>query len=358
MGKTSRIYHYHVNIVFKGTGVSHKIGRVSSGYAGSINYQDTFVFFTKSCNIVMSRTKNYADGTILSNASNTINSQIVKALLCYYALATDFPVVDRISIIRKQSGRPDYVYKECSTVSQPILGGALRSSMCNSVVIKGLMEDSQRGLAMRNAMSYWLKGIASNDAYYRFEHIWRAFNGLFMFHGNHPKEFECMRTMRQLILDNAGSFSRSISITNGYTKDELHAFRWVRMILNDYETRAKNQALVDFVCRYHDGRIMEMLGEKLACRRKFLKEDPNKLDVVVDNHINSNTGTRNDVELVTLLSIKYSYFVRNKIFHGEIADGTFKLMPNNIDHEITCLNNLLETLVLELMDNYHLLRNA
>ncbi len=167
-----------------------------------------------------------------------------------------------------------------------------------------------------------------------------------------------MRTMRQLILGNAGSFPRSISITNGYTRDEFHAFRWVRMILNDYETRAKNHALVDFVCRYHDGRIMEMLREKIACRRKFLEEDSNRLDVVVDNHINSNTGTRNDVELVTLLSIKYSYFVLNKIFHGEIADGTFKLMSNNIDHEITYLNNLLETLVLELMENYQLLRNA
>jgi hypothetical protein len=65
MVKTSRVYHYHVNIVFKGTGVSQKIGRVSSGYAGSLNYHDNFVFFTKSCNIEMLRTKNYADGTIL-----------------------------------------------------------------------------------------------------------------------------------------------------------------------------------------------------------------------------------------------------------------------------------------------------
>ena len=129
------------------------------------------------------------------------------------------------------------------------------------------------------------------------------------------------------------------------------------MILNDYETRAKNQALVDFVFRYHDGRIMELFREKLACRRAFLHNDPRNLETIIDNYLNQNSGVRIDAELVTILTIKYAYFVRNKVFHGEVTDGTFKVMPNNIDNEMTKLNQLLEVIVLELMENYHLLRN-
>ena len=44
------------------------------------------------------------------------------------------------------------------------------------------------------------------------------------------------------------------------------------------------------------------------------------------------------------------------MFHGETTDGTFKVRPNNLDNEVKLLNHLLEVLVLELMENYLLLR--
>lgn len=219
------------------------------------------------------------------------------------------------------------------------------------------MEDSLKGQSLRIAMTYWLKGIASNDEYYKFDHLWRAFNRIFMYHGNNSKEFECLRTMRQFILINSSSFPKTLSVTNNLTKDEFHSFRWARMILNDYDTREKNQALVDFVCRYHDGRIMDLFEEKLVCRKDFLQADKNDLYKTVENHIISNKGVKADAELVSLLSIKYAYFIRNKFFHAEMADGTFKIKPNNIDVEMKKLNKILETLIFELVENNKLLRD-
>lgn len=354
----NRIYHYHVNIRFRGNGPAIRIGRRYSEYAGSQGFRDTFVFFPKSCSMVLSRTRSYVDGEILSKANNSINTQIIKALLCYYAVSGDFPIVDSLSIVRKKSGQLDYTYTECDNILQPIGYYTNRQLVCSLNVLDILLEETPKGQTLRIAMSYWLKGIASDDLYYKFDHLWRAFNRLFMYQGNDPKENECMKVMRNFILNNSGQFTQSIAITNAYSGDVLHSFRWSRMILNDYDTRKKTNALVQFVQRYHDSRIMNLLREKLVCRSNYIDDpDTPAFRTTIDNHINNNLHSRVDAELVTLLAIKYSYFVRNKLFHGETTDGTFKVKSNNMDNEMKRLNSLLEVLVMELMESYQLLRN-
>lgn len=350
MARTNRIYHYHVQLSFKGVGAAAKIGRKTSGYTGALAYQDTFIFYNKKCNLVLSRSKKYDDGTILSNINNTVNSQIIKALLCYYAITQDFPTVDNISIIRKQMVAPDYTYAETVDLIQPIVSKVPRTLVCNPNIIDGLLDDNPRGQALRISMSYWLKGIASDDVYYKFEHLWRAFNRLYMYYGKQPKEFDNMVLMRGFIINHSHLFPKSIAVTNSYSDAQLLDFRWSRMILNDYDTPNKTSALAAFVCRYHDGRIMRVLREKLVCRNDNLIAAG--LLSKVNNHISLHTTDTVDAELVTLIAIKYAYFVRNKMFHGEVIDGTFRIRNNNLDAEIQKLNALLEVLVMEIMENY------
>lgn len=343
-----------MSITFKGEGASARLGRKVSGYSGAHPYSDTFVFYQKKCQLVLSRTKKYEDGTILTNANNSVNAQIIKALLCYYSITRDFPVVDKITIVRKSTRTADFLYTEVNTITQPLLNKTSRTLSCDPVIVNGLMENNQRGQALRIAMSYWLKGISSNDVYYKFEHLWRAFDRLFFYQGNKSTDHDNMVIMRQFILDNSRSFTRSIGITNGYSEEKLYSYRWVRMILNDYDTQRKTAALVDFVNRYHDGRIMGLLKQKLVCRNEYLTNEG--LLEKVHSHITSNLTTRIDAELVTLIAIKYAYFVRNKMFHGEVIDRTFRVKENNLDVEMINLNELMEVLVMELMENYQLLR--
>lgn len=352
---TNRIYHYHIKILFQGNGIPRSIGRETSKYSGSLNYEDTFIFGSKSCSMVLSRSKKYEDGSILSNANNTITTQIVKALLCYYAISNDFPNIRSISIVRKQHGHDDYAYTECNSLIQPITSTKIRNLVFQQQDISGLLEETPKGQSLRIAMSYWLKGIASNDEYYKFDHIWRAFNRLFMYQGNSTKEIDCMIDFRNFLIMNSTSFPQSIAITNGYSKDQLHSFRWSKMILNNHDIQSKTKALVDFVKRYHDGRIMALLDEKLSCRRTYLRVEG--LDSDVNTYINNHLGDKCDIELVALMTLKYAYFVRNKVFHGETPDGTFKVKQDNIDKEMSSLNELLEILVYEIMKNHSLLRN-
>ena len=162
-------------------------------------------------------------------------------------------------------------------------------------------------------------------------------------------------------MSNEQYFPKSKDFVNALLEYKLHnGFRWQQMILNDYDNKAKNEALVSFVERYHDGRVMKLLNEKLQCRRGNLNElEPGKTTNYndrVDAHIRNNTATRNDIELVTLLILNYAYYVRNKNFHGEVADGTFKVGKDNLTTEMQQLNQLLEVLVFEMISNYQLLR--
>lgn len=79
----NRIYHYHVSIRFKGNGPADRIGRRCLEYFVNQCFKDTFVFFQKSCSMVLSRTRLYADGVILSKANNSINTQIIRL---YFAI--------------------------------------------------------------------------------------------------------------------------------------------------------------------------------------------------------------------------------------------------------------------------------
>ena len=50
------------------------------------------------------------------------------------------------------------------------------------------------------------------------------------------------------------------------------------------------------------------------------------------------------------------YYLRCKLFHGEVPDSTFKLKPTDEDWEIEELGKLLEIVVFELLEHNHIFR--
>lgn len=355
MNNTSKKYFYSVKISLTEDNESANIGNRNAEYKGGGSSKDTIIFSVNEINIELYRSRKYEDGSILSNSNNSINVQIRKALLCYYGISARLPMIRNISICRREHNGLCYNYMECKSFIQPLninQSSCPRSFVFTPSIVDLLLEESLKGKSFRIAMSYWLKGCVSNDEYFKFDRYWRAFNRLFMYQGGDAKEINCMIAMRNFILQNEIHFSRSISETNRYSKSQLHSFRWNKMILNDYDTRKKNKTLVDFVLRNHDRRIMELFKEKLVCRMQFLTDAG--FDSIVNSHINQHSTTIQDGELVTLIAIKYAYYIRNKFFHGEFPDGTFKIKNDNIDQEIQRINILLEILVWELIENHSL----
>lgn len=348
-------FNYHIKITFDKSRNECNIGLVYAQYSDRINHKDTFVFQSKELTIIISRSKIYKDGSILNSNLNTIYNQIIKALLYYYSLSNDFPEIKNIEIVRKRFRLDDYSYSECNSgIIQPIVNNQSKTYQFNKDKIKVIFEETEKGKNIRIALSYWLKGVSSNERYYKFEHLWRALNRLFMYHGNLPKEVDCMASLRTAIINNEVLFRKTITITNSYTTEMLRSFRWRQLILNDYDTLNKTKAFHDFILRYKDKRIMDLFNSILPYRSNNL--NTKSLLNNVTNHINRNMSSVCDAELVTILSLKYAYFVRNKMFHGEIPDSTFKLHETNEDIEIDRINDILSSLIFELIDNNNILR--
>lgn len=346
---SKRIHQYQIKVEFSIANNSCAVGVVTSKYLGGKGNTDTFHFFKKSFSIRASRTKAYDGNTIFSNNANSINNQLLKGLLYYYAIARNLPKIKRVSLIRKRSGIVKYNYKlEGTEIIQPITTFVKNPFVFNSDVLKILFEESEKGNAIRNSLSYWLKGISSFERYYKFDHYWRAFNRLFLYQGNTIQDFEGMRQMRKFIINNPQYFQRSIGIIDEYSQSDLRKYRWRSLILNNFSTIKQIGAYKDFIKRHTDERILKLFKELLPYREEFLINKG--LIQEVEAHINM-APIRNSIEIVTLLCIKYAYFVRNKMFHGEIPDCTFKIHNDNLDIEMDNLNKLLSTLIFELLNS-------
>lgn len=353
MGK--RYNHYHIKISFDKRRRECNVGLMYANYLNSRNHKDTFVFLQNELTIVASRTTKFTDGAILCSNQNSIYNQILKGLLYYYSLANDFPQIKSVEIVRKRARLGDYVYDECSSnIIQPVVNVVAKPFTFDNNQIKVLFDETEKGNAIRIALSYWLKGVSSSERYYKFEHLWKAYNRLFMYQGNSPKEVDGMSQMRLCILRNESFFANSQTVINVYTSEALRSLRWRNLIFNDYDAQKKTRAFKDFILRYTDNRIMSLFSAILPYRSDYLRRE--SLYDQVETHIEDNLHTICDMELVTLLSLKYAYFVRNKMFHGEIPDSTFKLHETNEDIEIDRMNELLTPLVFEIINNNNILR--
>ena len=343
-------YNYEVRIQFKEKNplLTEKF-QLMVDYKKSKGNQDRFIFAPSSIVLKLKRSRKYK--SILSNPQNSINTQIIKSIIAYYSVSSIYSQIKSIQI-NYIEGKNKTPLLESATFQQPLQISIpiQNNSYFKKEVIQEITTESEKGECIRIALSYWLKAQIADDLYVGFENLWRAFNRLYVYYGKQSNENTNLCEIRKFIIANAHHFPQTIKITNSYLEQELlHSFRWQKLILNDYPTQKHTQALIDFIHRYTDKRIMKLLQEKLVCREDNIKSLGKWDDI--QNYLNSNKNTSSDIELVTLLCIKYAYFLRNKFFHGEILNGTFKLTKDYIDLEFEKLNKLLSMLIFELVNN-------
>ena len=348
--------YYHIKITFdkKRTHCRTKL----SYYQYSSQYpllKDTFVFLSGEINIVAGRSKIYTQNQILNNNNSSIYQQLFKGLLYYYALSFDKPVVTKIEIIRKAKRIQETVTSITTTdILQPI-NDIINSSMkFDPTALEAIFEETDKGETVRKALSYWLKGMSSQEKFYRFERLWRAFNCIYRYNSGHSTDHCQQRDIRTLILANQIFLKETCREIQTFDILKLRGLRWRALILNDYPTLNQTTKFRDFVRRYSDSRIKQLLKDTLLYREKYLRTRGLLSEVTA--HLNA-SGSNNDGELISLVAIKYAYFVRNKMFHGQIPESSFKLQLNNEDKEIDILNSVLEKLVVELINNHNILKS-
>ena len=338
---------------------------VSSIYYNTPPKTDHIEFRSSMIRIVCNRSKSLESSTILTNDSNTIFRQIMKIILYYGAVNLQNSFIHRLVISRGKDNRviADYPYM---SNTQPILWHNIAfMHTFNATELANHLFVGPYGDKLANILSHWLVGVSTKDRYKKFESLWRAFEQLCDHHNRvmtNRKEFDNLREMRTFIEGNSAILQRTSLLLS--TKDSvwLRKFQWKQLIYNNYPLTATKRSVWEgycehFVLRNTDSRIISMLDETLVYRKKKWKAFPD-IKSTIDAHIAIYTTNPiiNDVQLAAFLCCKFAYFVRNKIFHGEVYEKNFRFY-NTVDDDwqLDELNVILETLSYELINNFALL---
>jgi hypothetical protein len=355
-------------------------------YKSSSGNVDELKVTNKTIEIKAERTAIINPKDILENDVNTIHVQVIKSLLFYYLYFGRFIEISSIKITReKTSILQEYNLPNKDTPIQQVLNDtfSLDKNLKFSIQqLKPIFLIDEKSNALFNATSYLLKALSTDESSNKFEKLWKAFNSIYRYIGKSENENECHRKLRHFLTDNSSLFSQSTNKVSKLNKTVLRKKLRLRdLILNDYKTKNHTVTYLSFIYRYSDYRIAELLKETLVYREEFLKDifaidkveskfnkltnitpmyhvckndsSPHCIYKMVTEYLQKNIDNKtiSDIEVIAFICIKYSYFIRNKIFHAEKHDLSFRFIDNYQVDEIIWINDILQTLVIELLQN-------
>jgi hypothetical protein len=327
------------------------IGQVP--YFGSTSFSDNFKIYNNKIIIDAKRSAIISLDNIFYNHFSSIYNQILKSLLFYYASTRKFTKIKSLNITRVRSQKILDKKSFKNNQLNQVLGNSFKLNyQINQARLRELFNETPKGQTILVAISYLLIANTALSESDKFEKLWKSYNKLYTHIAGDIKDFECLRHLRQFVINNPNILTLAAKRVTSLTQSTLrNSIRWRNMLLDNYDTEAKTEGFKDFIIRYSDKRIMEILLEtKYGYREVFLRNAG--LFTLVDAHIKGKiaANTINDNEVVSLLTGKYMYFVRNKTFHGEKVDSSFRLSINKEDKEFKFLNSVLEPYLIDLIN--------
>lgn len=321
-------------------------------YKFSASYTDQLSINGRSITLEGSRANAVAFDDVFYNYNSEIHNQIIKSLCFYYCVNAIICPVEKLEII-DHMGRVRVFSKNSINqiidclVSMPVL------SNLNQSALEIIFEDTAKGRAYYYALTYLIRSKCKINSVDAFEKIWKSFNSIYKVVSNKTKDHDCHKFLRRTIIDNPSLFPLSVSHCQKMDEKEIRRHvRWNLMIKNDYATQNKTVAFKDFVLRYSDYRIMIIIAESISVREEFLTST--NLYQEVEDYVTDKICHRtvNPQEIVTLLCIKYMYFIRNKSIHAEHIDPGFRLFSDSAQGSNTAwLSETLSLLVIDIFNS-------
>lgn len=326
---------------------------------------DTIIYTRQKITILAKRATKFTADQILHNSRNSLYIQILKSLIYLYVANQSRVRIYSITIDRNTSRTKDSQQKyELERHTQPLKGDfILRDDL--PVAVKDIIwEESSRAYKLRSILSHFLSGLSSDDRYYIFERLWRAFEQLCFYHNrmaSDNSDFKALAAMRFYINNHLTEFPEALLGANTIGVRDFQSFDWTGYVKNEFPLLSEgpssnlydNKFKVYFVTNNRDYRVIRML-EKMVPHRNAEMAHFN-IDIDVNNHISGliTNPERHDENVLTMLCCKYAYYLRNKMFHGEIEDFTFTFsQSNDHDRNLDKLNMLLSELNFELLMVY------
>lgn len=320
---------------------------------------------------------------IIHNENNSIHNLITKSLVYYYIKANRFNAIKTISFHRIKTGGEEIMLSipNPSTSLEQVLTTQYQGVAIDANCIIGIFKNNDKDVVLQLALTYLLKSQISTEPSVKFEKLWQSFNAIYKYLGNGLNENNSQIYIRKFIIDNNSLFPKSIDIAKQITFEELkEKVRFSDLLQNDYDTKEKIVAFIAFIYRYKNDKISKNILDNIGYFENSLKTilsinqieskfnknahiahiyhlnksstDNDLIFKTVRDYLLNNTKTPTpytDIEVIVFLCIKYCYYLRNKIFHAEKEDLTFRFAKNNIISEINWINNILEILIIELI---------
>lgn len=323
---------------------------------------DTVVYTKQKITIHANRYTKFTSDQILHNSRNSLYVQILKSLLFLYVSNKERIRIYSITIDRKTSRTEDPQYKyELEQHEQPLKGDFLLREDLPDAVKDIIWEESNRAYKLRAILSHYLGGLSSDDRYYIFERFWRTFEQLCFYHNradSDNSDFRALAAMRIYVNNHLADFPEALLSANSLGVRDFQNFNWSGYIKNEFpllaegpsEKTYKNKFKVFFVTNNRDYRVIRMLEKQVPLRNAEMAHF--NIDADVNNHISGLIAVpeRHEENVLTMLCCKYAYYLRNKMFHGEIEDFTFSFSEgNDNDRNLDKLNQMLSEFNFELL---------
>lgn len=342
---------YVIEIFFEGQEHSpeREILTINSNYLLASNNTDEIYISNKMIKVTASRSSKIDYLEAFNRSTSTLNKQLIKAIS--YRAFFYSSCINSLRFQRSRKVKLDEIKLNSSDIRQILPDITKPVEGIDSQALQVIFAETEKGGALLKAVTKLLMAISEKDISVKFEKHWKALNRIYYLIGGTDQDFDAQIVLRNFILNNPECFQKSIDYCNSLSQDELRTkFRWREMIINNFSNSKHTKNFHDFVLRYSDERIMKLLSETLVYREKFLEAE--NLLVSVQSHINKHiqSSTKRDAEVLALLAIKYSYFVRNKLVHNERIDVSFSVLPNDEEKEILWLDALLQKTVVELIN--------
>lgn len=321
---------------------------------------DTIKVFTKKIDIQAERNGKFDIEDIIEYKQNSIYTQIYKALLFLFLKKRKRVNIKSIDVSRTGYSKSLLI----DAKRQPLVGEFSIRFAIPEDALDILWKESVKGNTMRAAVSHFLVALSSSNRYIRFERLWRAFEQIAMWHKYHdkkpnkPKEFDALVEMRKHICSYPIELSNTFDYVNSLDNTKIESLHWRKLLQNNYTFPDKIKQVCelynDFFDKNKDERLVGVFKKALNMLEKEINNQGRKVDFETLISDYSNNHIRNNSHILSLLVCKYCYFMRNKMFHGEVADFSFCFTNHTEDDDITdFLNELLEILVNELICEYN-----
>ncbi len=320
------------------------------------------------------RKHRFTEDDVFMNLQHSLYNQLVKVLLVHYCQAGSHAGITRITVSEVKGAGAQTLF------SRSFGAGAFPQPFCafdapvafDFAALLGALGEDDDAYRLRIVLLHWLgqgryldRPGQAGDRQRRMEIVWRTFERLCEYHLHEPldKRFIVntgLNAMITEVMTHSAAYPQAAAAVAAETADTLRVFRWQEMIRNNYpETpgarntyaRNYNEYKAQLIDPFFDERAVQLMLDVLPYRRSELQRYG--LYTTIENSLQAKVAMhqRRDMDVVALL-LQYIYFLRNRLFHGQLLLRVSVFDDANTDHmRLDFLTNLLATLAVELINN-------